>query len=60
MRCRVFCSILSLILILSVGVVLVPALSTCAAEDPASPGPERTDPNVELRAATCRSRARAR
>ena len=45
MRCRVFCSILGLILIVSVGVVLVPALLTRAAEDPASPG-RAPDPNV--------------
>ena len=45
MRCRVFCSILCLVLILSVGVVLVPALLTCAAEDPTSPT-RGTDPSA--------------
>jgi peptide-methionine (R)-S-oxide reductase len=41
MRLRVFCSILCLIPVLSLGAVLVPSLSTWAAEDPASPAPSR-------------------
>jgi len=52
MRCRVFCSILGMVLILSVGVVLVPALWTCAAEGPTSPiGGGGTDPNANPNAA---------